>query len=448
MTAKMIVEHVALPDHEMRTEQVVLGAMLMQGDACLKVVDVLTSEMFADDRHKHIYAACRALYVSGEPVDIVTVCEAMRLSGTLDMGGGPEYVVECAKQVTGGANLEHHARIIVQLYLDRRIRGLAAEIAEDASPDAFDKLDRISAKVTDMYAVTQPTITTSAADGIGELLDKKPAQHYTFGIPELDRIAVLEAGLPVIMAGRPGIGKSILCVEVCWHLTLKGPVMLFSPEMTVKQIQSRILAREAEVPYSVIIRGRMDEQQLDSVTAAWARIGDRLSLLKIDPQSGITPEQVRVRTERAMKAHGVIAIAVDHLHKMRTGDLRVDRDDFSRITQCMNGLTNAAKNTGLPALVMCQLNRGVESRTDKRPNMADLRGSGAIEEDAAVVGLLYREGYYKHPAPYTDTLEINVAKNRDGALDVARATITPAHSRIGDPIVGAKEVTREVETPF
>lgn len=225
--------------------------------------------------------------------------------------------------------------------------------------------------------------------------------------------------------------NSIFCVEVCWHHTLKGPVLLFSPEMTLRQVQSRVIAREAGVPYQNILRKVLSAQEQEEVAKTALRLSGRLQLMKVDPTGGITPDQIRVRTERAMKTEGITAFAVDHLHKMKTGNPKTDRDDFARISQCMNGVTEVAKNTMLPALVMCQLNREVEKRTDKRPNMADLRGSGEIEQDAAVVGLLYREGYYSDKPPHEDKLEISIAKNRDGSVGLAKAAIVPAFSRIG-----------------
>lgn len=435
--------------HDAFVEQVVLGALLTNPDAWLKVSEVLTAPMFGKPEHAHIYQAGHHLFTQNKPVDLVTMCDALRLAGTLDQIGGPVYLVECTSHVASSANLEHHARIIVQHFLARQLDGMLHEAAIDqsANPDPFDRLDRISTRVTDLYSLAQPTVMGNAGDQVRELLDRKPSVFHTFGIPELDRLAVLEAGLPVVIAGRPGIGKSILCLEVCWHLTLAGSVLLFSPEMTEKQVTARLLARESGVPYSTILKGRMVEAEMDAVTAASMRIGDRLTRLKVDPQSGITPDQIRIRTERAMKTHGVIAFAVDHLHKMRTGNHKVDREDFARISQCMDGITDVAKSTNLPALVMCQLNREVEKRSDRRPNIADLRGSGKIEENAAVIGLLYRDGYYKSEPPYEDILEIAVAKNRDGGTGMATAPVTPALNRIGYSLQ-PREVKQQLDNPF
>jgi len=215
----------------------------------------------------------------------------------------------------------------------------------------------------------------------------------------------------------------------------------------VRQVQARIVSSECGVPYSTILRQQMNEQDRETVAQCIMRIGDRLDNLKIDPTSGITPSQIRARCERAMKMDGILAFGVDHLHKMSTGDRRSDREETSRISQCMEGITEVAKNTNLPAFVACQLNREVEKRTDKRPKLSDLKQTGKIEEDAAMVVLLYREGYYSEHPPYDDTMEFSVAKNRDGSTGLAKCPITPALNRIGFA-PGSPFATFDVTGPF
>jgi replicative DNA helicase len=416
-------------------EQAVLGALLILPAAWIKVGDLLTPELFYVEAHRDIFKAAHGLWMASKPVDTLTVSNVLRGEGLLDQVGGVFYVSQLTGKVAGSAHIEYHVRILIEHHVQRSLIAIGTKASADGytTPDAFDLLDRISAAITDLYGVTQPTHLLNAANGLELVTDGTPSMGYTFGITELDRIAVFEPGLPHVFAGRPGIGKSIFALEVCWHLTMTGNVLLFSPEMTLRQVQARILSRECGVPYQSILRKRMDAQQSEDVANAAMNLSARMSRLKVDPTGGITPDQIRIRTERAMKTENVIAFAVDHLHKMKTGNSKTDRSDFERISQCMNGLTEVAKNTMLPALVMCQLNREVEKRSDKKPNMADLRGSGEIEQDAAVVGLLFREGYYQPEPPMEDTLEISIAKNRDGAVGLCTAPITPAFSRIGNP---------------
>jgi len=410
-------------------EQALLGVLMNDRRAWTHVFDLVQPDLFTDDRNRRIFQAMKDLYTGSHPINPVTIMDKLRSTGPVE----GHYLGVVFGTAAVGSNAEYLARILIEQHILRSLILMARDVDRDAfnSADAFDLLDRVSVSVTDLYGLTMPTHIKTAADDITDLTDKEPSKHYNFGIESLDKLCVFEAGLPHVFAGRPGIGKSIFAVEVMWHLTLKGPVLLFSPEMTLRQVQARILSRETGVPYRKILRKSMDEQELHNVSTASMELHDRLKLLKVDPSGAITPEQVRIRTERAMKTSGVIAFGVDHLHKMKTGNPKTDRVDFERISQCMNGLTEVSKNTRLPSLIMCQLNREVEKRPDKRPNMADLRGSGEIEQDAAVVGLLYRPGYYQANPPAEDDLEISIAKNRDGAVGLCKDRITPAMSRIG-----------------
>lgn len=420
-------------------ERAVLGALLMTGEAWPKCADLLHAELFHDEANRQIFRVASELWAKGTPVDIVTVGSRLRYEGLLGETVKPTYLVDLINAVNSTANMEFHTRLLIQSFIQRRLVtiGLNAHESAFTTADPLALLDTISASVSDLYAFTQPVSLSSAAESIFDLTDAKPGNLFTFGIPELDQMAAFQPGLPHVFAGRPGIGKSILSVHVMWHLTQFGNVLLYSPEMTVKQVQARIVSSECGVPYSIILKAKMNEQERDTVSECINRLGDRLTKLKIDPTSGITPEMIRVRCERAMKTEGIIAFGVDHLHKMSTGDRRSDREETSRVSQCMEGVTQVAKSTNLPALVACQLNRQVESRPDKKPKLSDLKQTGKIEEDAALVVLLYREGYYQEHPPMNDRLELSVAKNRDGATGTAYTPCTPAYNRIGVPFTPA-----------
>jgi replicative DNA helicase len=414
-------------------ERAVLGALLISPEAWPKVADLLSADLFYETPNQHVYRIARALWTDGRPVDLVTVVQALAMDGHLETVGGAVFVAGLTTSIASTANIEYHVRILTERHIARRIITICNSTATNAkeNEDAFDLLDRMSADVSDLYGFAQPTVLKTAASDLHELTDKVSSTHYTFGIPALDEKVVFQAGLPHVFAGRPGMGKSIISIHVMWHLTQAGNVLFFSPEMTLRQVQARIVSMETGVPYSRILSRKMDEQELDNVSACVMRIADRMGRMFVDPASGITPEQIRVRTERAMKLHGIIAVGVDHLHKMSTGDGRVDREETARVSQCMEGLTEAAKNTGLPFMVAAQLNRQVESREDKRPKLSDLKQTGKIEEDAAVVVLMYRDGYYTEPQPHEDLLELMVAKNRDGSTGMTTAPIIPAYNRIG-----------------
>jgi len=435
--------------HSEEIECAVIGILLTQPDAWNKCIDLLQPEVFYSEANRQIYRVGRELWVASKPVDTLTVLQRLKSDGLLDTIGGGYYLSQLSTRAGVSSNIEYHCRLLIEFHISRRLIAIGNGVVTDAygTADALELLDNVSSSVSDLYNFTQSTNLASAADNITDLTDGKPGTFYTFGIPELDALGTFQAGLPHVFAGRPGIGKSIVSVHVMWHLTQLGNVLLFSPEMTVRQVQARIVSSECGVPYSTILRQQMNEQDRETVAQCIMRIGDRLDKMKIDPTSGITPAQIRARCERAMKMDGILAFGVDHLHKMSTGDRRSDREETSRISQCMEGITEVAKNTNLPAFVACQLNREVEKRTDKRPKLSDLKQTGKIEEDAAMVGLLYREGYYSEHPPYDDTMEFSVAKNRDGSTGLAKCPITPALNRIGFA-PGSPFATFDVTGPF
>lgn len=433
MNTALKIEAGKVPPSAPEVEQTILGALLLTGEAWPKCVDLLHPELFYVEANRQVFRIAKELWSKSKPVDVMTVVSRLKSEGLLDSVGGAFYVSQLTNRVSGTANLEFHARILIEHHIARKLIAIGNEAMESAysSADALELLDTISGSVSDLYAYTQPTMLSSAADGITDLTDGKAGTFYTFGIPELDGLGTFQAGLPHVFAGRPGIGKSIVSVHVMWHLTQVGNVLLFSPEMTIRQVQARIVSSECGVPYSTILRQQMNEQDRSTVAQCIMRIGDRLEKLKIDPTSGITPAQIRARCERAMKVDGIMAFGVDHLHKMSTGDRRSDREETARVSQCMEGITEVAKNTNLPAMVACQLNREVEKRTDKRPKLSDLKQTGKIEEDAAMVVLLYRDGYYSEQPPVDDVMEYNVAKNRDGSTGLAKSGLRASCNRIG-----------------
>ena len=431
MPATAIEAHVGAID----IEQALLGAAMLEARGTSTLVRILTPDSFSDERHARIAAAIIALHRDGSPVDLLTVTQELRRREQLDAVGGAFYISQLTSKVASTANAEHHARLIAEAHAMRSLARVASDIAQDSghASDPFDAINRAQASLNAIAdrLITGADTSRNAADDIAALVDARPMPPgYSLGIAELDRVLSVQPGLPYVIAGRPGIGKSIMSCAIAWHMTLTGDALLFSPEMTLRQVQARIIAMESGVPYSAILSRRMDEQQVDNAAECAQRIAGRLARLRVDETSAITPEQVRAAAERFRKETGAAGFVLDHLHKMSTGDRRVDKDETPRVSQCMEGLTRVCKDSGMFGIVMCQLNRQVESRTDRRPRLADLKQTGRIEEDAAGVVLLYREGYYQPTQPWEDTLELAIAKNRDGACDVVTAQCIPALNRV------------------
>jgi replicative DNA helicase len=419
----------------LEVERAILGAAMLEARGLSSLVRALAPDSFSDPRHSQIAAAIIGLHKDGNPVDILTVVGELKRRSQLAAIGGPLYVSQLTNNVASSANSEYHARVIAQAHALRSLAVVAADIAQDSghASDPFDVIRRAQDSLGAIFSRLTSGADTSrtAADDIAKLTDTGPMPPgYTTGIDELDRVLSVQPGLPYVFAGRPGIGKSILSCAIAWHMTLSGEALLFSPEMTLRQVQARILSMECGVPYSRILARRMDAQEVDTASECAMRIAGRLALLHVDETPAIAPEQVMAKAARFRKETGAAGYVLDHLHKMSTGDRRVDKDETPRVSQCMEGLTRVCKDTGMFGIIMCQLNRQVESRTDRRPRLADLKQTGRIEEDAAGVVLLYREGYYQPTQPWEDTMELAIAKNRDGACDVVNAQCIPALNRI------------------
>jgi replicative DNA helicase len=417
-------------------EQALLGAAMMDGRGLSALVRILAPDSFHDERHMRIAAVIISLHTASAPVDIMTVTQELIQREQLASAGGVVYVSGLTNRIASTANSECHARLIAERHALRSLARVASDLVQ-SSGHASDPFDAIRGAQNALSGVMSrltagADVSRNAAEGIGALVDTAPTPPgYNLGVAALDQVLSVQPGLPYVFAGRPGMGKSIMSCAIAWHMTLAGEALLFSPEMTLRQVQARILSLESGVPYSTILARRMDAHQVDLTAECANRIAGRLALLRVNETSAITPEQVHAAAERFRKETGSAGFVLDHLHKMSTGDRRVDKDETPRVSQCMEGLTRICKDTGLFGVIMCQLNRQVESRNDRRPRLADLKQTGRIEEDAAGVVLLYRDGYYQSPQPYEDLLEMAVAKNRDGSCDVVSTPCVPALNRVG-----------------
>ena len=417
-------------------EQAVLGTLMIYRPALQKVIDFLTPDMFSGNPNANIYRAILALDRMGAEPNILTVTQWLRNEKLIEATGGAGYVSLLTNKVSNDASIDYHARVVQQKYILRRLI-FGAEATKNAAycdNDCFDVLDIAEQSISDCRENLAPNAVETGADEGSNLVDGIRPPFLRFNTPELCDRAMFQSGLIHTFGGRTGMGKSIMSTEEAWGWTNLGRVLMFSPEMTKRQVTARILSRESGVPYTNILFGKMDTYEQDLVAQTWHRISDRLKKLIIDPTSAVTPSRVSAVTKRMMK-DGIVAVVIDHLHDMSTGIPRIDSDPSGRprVAYCITQLNEIAKSTNLPFMVMAQLNREVESRTDRRPKISDLLWAGEIEQKSAVIGLLYRQGYYEPEPPWNDTLEISIAKNRDGGVTTCKAPITPALSLIGQP---------------
>lgn len=433
-----------VPPQDQDLERAVLGAMMLERSAIYDTIEFLRPESFYLEGHKDIYVAIKELFEENAPVDLLTVTQRLKRMGKLESAGGAFYVAQLTNKVGGSTNTSFHARLIVQEHLKReaiKLGELAQKDGFDPTRDPLELIDALGLKVSELQVMYQTNAISSPADHAAALMDKSgPPPFIEWGIPELDRKCRLYKGKSHVIAARPGVGKSIVGLYVAWHhakccAELKNGqvVPYFSPEMTGPEITARLMAIETGIPYSTIYAQDMTEHELAIYSHAFERWADVLDKhFIIDDTAGLTIGQMKARLERWHREKGVRMWVVDYLQKMFTGDKRVDFDPkpISKVSRCSNACTEIAKAMNIPSVFLSQFSREIEKRTDPVPKLSDLRESGEIEQDVSVAILMWRENYRKADH-VQDTLHMEVAKHRGGALGDVPVTIDLALNRVG-----------------
>lgn len=430
MTAKPIYSplSVAAPD----MEQAVLGACLLSRHTFGDVATDLREGTFYDERHRLIFAAMFALHARGQAIDLLTLTEELRQKGKLDAAGGAYYLVDITNRVVSPANIEHHIRILQQYEIMREGARIGTELMTAASDVTQDPLDIVDKMQRDVY---------SLIDYIGGKKDLSVARVVTGEVRRTDRLLQSTGeivGLPtgfteldellsglqspdlMIVAARPGMGKTALALTIGRHVINDGsPVGIFSLEMSAGQLVNRLASMESGINMQRIKNPRrMEEPELRAYYSAMERIADWP--LFIDDTPGIDIHELRAKARRMVARHGVRVIFVDYLQLVTTREYRGQREQ--EVSAISRGLKGIAKELDVPVVALSQLSRAVEARGGmKRPQLSDLRESGAVEQDADIVAFVYRPEYYdiKEDQDGNSTrgiAEIIIAKHRNGPL--------------------------------
>lgn len=464
-----------VPPHNYEAEQALLGAILMNNRALERVVEYLRPEHFAEPAHGRIYAAAIRLTEQGKIANPVTLAGYFTGDDQLADIGGPRYLAQLAAAAVTIINAGDYGRMIHDLHLRRELIALGEDLVNDAyqptmERTAMDHVTAAEARLFDLASTGQaergpsefPPVASRAMDRI-EAVYKADGRLVgtSTGLRELDaRTGGLQAPDLMILAGRPSMGKTALATNIALSVAtnhhrdkaLGGPVLFFSQEMSDTQLADRILAEAAGVAVHRVRNGPISAAEFTRLADAAADIGG--VPLHIDDSAALTVSTVRLRARRMKRRYGLGLIVVDYLQLMRgeTGDNRVQ--EISAITR---GLKATAKDLNVPIIVLSQLSRAVEQREDKRPQLADLRESGAIEQDADIVGFVFREQYYLERAEpmrrgdesgdkfgdrydrwrarlmeVANTAEIIIAKNRQGPVGTVRLSFDAAFTRFGD----------------
>jgi replicative DNA helicase len=423
-----------VPPQAVDIEEQVLGAMLLEKEAIARAIEVLDEEAFHAERNKRIFQAVIRLFERSEPADVITVAEELRRRGQLDGIGGEAYLVELTMKVTSAANVEYHARIVVEKALMRRLITETSAIAGRAfnqTEDAFDLLDQAEQaifKISEWRLKRNFVSMDKAVHDTLEMLESIHGKHEgVTGVPTGFRdLDTLTGGWQrsdlIIVAGRPSAGKTAfalsLAANAALHRNKPTTVGVFSLEMSIQQLIMRLLCAESRVDAHAVRTGRLPEEDWKRLSLGAGRLAR--APLFIDDTAGLGILELRAKARRLKAEHNVGLIIVDYLQLMQGPRNAENREkEISAISRSLKGL---AKELDIPVIALSQLSRAVEGRTDKRPILSDLRESGAIEQDADVVTFVHRPEMYTDPKSdkmdeVQGRAEIIVGKQRNGPVD-------------------------------
>jgi len=423
-----------LPPQNIEAEQAVLGTILLQDKALLKIVEVLEPEDFYRDAHKTIYAAMRILFEKREPHDLITVTGLLGDQNKLEEVGGAAYLASLTDIIPFSGTLVHHAQIIRKKSILRKLIQTTSEVAArcyDAQDDIETLVDQAEKTIFEIAHSNkgqgfQPmgTIVPRAFERITRLFDKQ--EHITgvaTGYDELDRMtAGLQPAELIILAARPSMGKTALAMNIVQHAALIGKVAVavFSLEMSMESLALRMLCSVGRIDSQRIRTGKLHDNDWPKLTRATGMLAD--APIYIDDTPGLTVLEMRAKARRLKSEHDLGLIVVDYLQLMQGKSNSENR--AQEISEISRSLKAMAKELDVPVLALSQLNRSLENRTDKRPQLADLRESGAIEQDADVIMFIYRDEVYNRAEdnPNRGLAEIIVGKQRNGPTGMIKLT--------------------------
>ncbi len=414
-----------LPPQSVEMEQSVLGAILQDNQALVRVLDLLQERDFYQEAHRWIFQAMIDLFQANAPIDLLTVGDRLRRKGRYESSGGPPYLAELVNAVPTAAHVLHHAQIVREKAILRALIHTSTTIITDSYEDAEDAdtlVDRaeqailqIAQRKTTVGFVHINAILKGSFKRLEQLSERKElVTGLPTGFTDFDRqTAGLQPSDLIIIAGRPGMGKTAFCLNIAEHVgvLVKRPVAIFSLEMSKEQLVVRFLCSKARVDSAKLRTGYLGQGDWSTLTDAAAVLaGAPIYIDDIPAQSAL---DIRAKSRRLQAELGDLSlIIVDYLQLMETrGRTESRQQEISGITRSLKAL---AKELNVPVIALSQLSRAVEQRKPPKPQLSDLRESGAIEQDADVVALIYRDDVYHEDSQEKGVAEINIAKQRNG----------------------------------
>lgn len=416
-----------IPPQNTDAEASLLGAILIDSDAIVKIADTVGVADFYDEKHQRIYEAILQLYEKHSPIDVLTLTDQLKNSGFLDMVGGAAYLTQLTNYVPTAAHVEQYAEIVAQKALRRRLIKASQDIVNlgyDESKNLSELIETAESQLFDVSqthvkqdVVSLETILSESFDRLDELhKDKGKIRGLPTGFKDMDSIlAGLQQSDLFILAARPSMGKTALALNLAHNVAVqsKQPVLVFSLEMSKEQLVDRMLAMESGVDAWALRTGNLTDSDFEKIGHAMGTLSE--AQIFIDDTPGITVSDLRTKARREAHQRPLGLIIVDYLQLMSGGGkYGGDGNRVQEISEISRGLKGIARELNLPVIALSQLSRSVESRSPQIPQLSDLRESGSIEQDADVVAFIYREDYYNPETERKNITDIFIRKHRNG----------------------------------
>lgn len=446
---EMLLQQGRIPPQATDLEEVVLGAMMLEKDAVNAVIDILEPDVFYKDTHQLIFKAIKELFSKSEPIDILTVTNQLKFNGDLEIVGGPYYISQLTNRVVSAANIEFHARIMIQKYIQRKLIQISSNIIKDAYEDTTDVFDLLDKAESELFSVNETNLRRSFSSmpdlvkqAIAEIETAKNAGNTLRGVPssytELDRITQgWQKSDLIILAARPSMGKTAFALNLARNAAVDHgkPIAFFSLEMSSVQLVTRLISSETSLHAEKLRKG-------DLLDYEWTQLNTKINSLVrakmfIDDTPQLSVFELRAKCRRLKQQHDIQMVFIDYLQLMTTGgDHKGNREQ--EISNISRSLKSLAKELDVPVLALSQLSRNVESRPgSKKPILSDLRESGAIEQDADMVLFIYRPEYYglndEEGESQKGLAVINIAKHRNGKLGDVNLRFVGQFARFEEP---------------
>lgn len=443
-----------MPPNAVDFERLVIGTFLIDKKGLDHSIDLLTPDVFYDPRHQVIFTTILKLYEGNHPVDLMTIIQELKKEEKLPLAGGDHYIVDLTMGVSSSAHIEYHVRVILEKYILRSLINVSANVIDSSYKESTDVFELLDKAEQSFFEITNGTIkkgfdtanslVKQAIETIKSLKDKEGISGVPSGFRDIDKeTGGWQNSDLIIIAARPAMGKTAFLLSMARNIAVghKIPMVLFSLEMASVQLITRMIASETRISSEKLRKGTLDDEE-------WQRLFSNVSELEnaplfIDETPSLSIFDFRAKCRRLVMQHGVRLIMVDYLQLMTAGSggkgVGNREQEISMISRSLKAI---AKELNVPVIALSQLSRSVETRPGKRPQLSDLRESGAIEQDADIVSFIFRPEYYKigvwdnddegQETTTENQAELIIAKHRNGATADVRLSFLKHFAKFGD----------------